>query len=181
VLGQAESRLRRSPIYDESVSRHMYLTNGFGKYAQLSHKAYRSFGNSVPFIENVFISKTDIPADRVFMNREKNNARSLSGVVAHEITHLFIQRRYGTLNSMLMPAWKKEGYCEYVAGESTIPLDEGIRLWIENPQDDTGFRFTKYHLMVQYLLEKENISVDDLFTKSFDEKDVAAKTLTSLR
>ena len=28
VLNEAETRLRRSPLYDESVPRHIYLTNG---------------------------------------------------------------------------------------------------------------------------------------------------------
>ena len=32
------------------------LTGGFGMYAFLSHKAYDAFANSVPFIDNVFIS-----------------------------------------------------------------------------------------------------------------------------
>lgn len=181
VLNRAEARLKTSPLYDAEVKRPIYLTNGFGMYALLSHKAYNSFGNSVPFITNVFINKADIASDRVFMNRAKNNSRSLSGVIAHEITHIFIRQRYGTLTSMLQPNWKNEGYCEYIAGESTIPLDEGLRLWRENPADDTGYRFTKYHAMVKYLLENEHLTVDQLFTQDIDEKEVAAKTFASLQ
>ncbi len=181
VLDRAEARLKTSPLYDADTRRPIYLTNGFGMYALLSHKAYNSFGNSVPFITNVFINKSDIASDRVFMNRAKNNSRSLSGVIAHEMTHIFIRKRYGTLKSFLIPAWKNEGYCEYIAGESTIPLDEGMRLWRENPSDDTGYRYTKYHAMVKYLLETEHLTVDQLFTQDFDEKEVAAKTLASLQ
>ena len=181
VLDRAETRLKTSPLYDAEVRRPIYLTNGFGMYALLSHKAYNSFGNSVPFITNVFINKTDIASDRVFMNRAKNNSRSLSGVIAHEITHIFIRQRYGTVTSMLQPAWKNEGYCEYIAGESTIPLDEGLRLWRENPSDDTGYRFTKYHAMVKYLLENDNMTVDELFTQNLNETQVAARTLANLR
>ena len=180
VLDQAEVRLRRSPIYDETVGRHVYLTNGYGMYAFLSHRAYASFANSVPFIENVFINKTDIAADRVYMNREFSNSRSLSGVIAHEITHLFIHRRLGTLKSISTPIWKKEGYCEYIAGDSTITLEEGIRRWRENPSNDATYRYIKYHLMVKYLLETENLSVDDLFQRSLDENEIAAKTFSSL-
>ena len=180
VLNEAEVRLRRSPIYDESVGRHLYLTNDYGMYAFLSHKAYASFANSVPFIENVFINRTDVAADRVYMNRAFSNSRSLSGVIAHEITHLFIQRRLGTLKSISTPIWKKEGYCEYIAGDSTITLEEGIRRWRENPSNDAGYRFIKYHLMVKYLLETENLSVDDLFRRSLDENEIAAKTFSSL-
>lgn len=180
VLNEAEERLQSSPIYDETVGRHIYLTNGYGMYAFLSHKAYASFANSVPFIENVFINKTDIAADRVYMNRAFSNSRSLSGVIAHEITHLFIQRRVGTLKAISMPTWKKEGYCEYIAGDSTIALEEGIRRWRENPWDDAGYRFIKYHLMVKYLLENENLSVEDLFERSFDENELTAKTFAAL-
>jgi len=180
VLNEAKLRLRRSTIYDESVGRHIYLTNGHGMYAFLSHKAYASFANSVPFIENMFINKTDIAADRVYMNRAFSNSRSLSGVIAHEITHLFIQRKFGTLKAIAIPIWKKEGYCEYIAVDSTITLEEGIRRWRESPSDDTGSRYIKYHLMVKYLLENENISVPELFERTFDENEIAAKTFAAL-
>ena len=180
VLDGAETRLRTSPIYDGEISRRIYLTNGFGIYALLSNKAYKSFANSVPFINNVIIDKSNVAADLVFVNRPINNSRSLSGVVAHEITHLFIRQRYGTVRAILMPTWKNEGYCEYVAGDSTIPLDEGLRLWRENPTDDTDYRYTKYHAMIKYLLEKEHMTVDDLFTRDLDEKEVAAKTFANL-
>src|ERR1043166_1803229 len=180
VLDSAEARLKRSPLYDKSVKRHVYLTDGFGMYALLSHKAYKSFPNSVPLIDNIFVDKSDVPADRVFVNRAKNNSRSLSGVIAHEVTHLFIRRRYGTLAASIMPVWKNEGYCEYIAGDSTISIEEGIRLWRENPADDTGYRYIKYHLMVKHMLEHENMSVDDLFTRSLDEKEIADQTFADL-
>lgn len=180
VLDMVDGRLQSSPINDPSVKREVYLTGGFGMYALLSHKAYRGFGNSVPFINNIFINKSDAAADLVFMDREKNNSRSLSGVIAHEVTHLLIRNRYGTLPATLMPTWKVEGYCEYIAGDSTIPLDEGVRLWRENPTDDTGYRYTKYHAMVKHLLEKEGIAVDDLFNNKLDETDVEFRTLAGL-
>jgi hypothetical protein len=127
------------------------------------------------------INKTDVAADRVMMNRDQRNLRSLSGVIAHEVTHLFIRERYGTLAASMMPIWKNEGYCEYIAGDTTMPFEEGIRLWRENPNDDAGYRYIKYEAMVRYLLEKEKVSVDELFIRSFDEKDVAAKTIASLQ
>ena len=180
VLAKAESKLLTSPLYDETVQRRLYLTESHALYNFLSHKAYNSFANSVPLIDNVFINRTDVPADLVFIKRDYSNSRSLSGVIAHETTHLFIRKRYGTLSASLMPAWKNEGYCEYVAGDSTIPLDEGIRRWRENPSDDTTYRYVKYHLMVKHLLEKENMTVGDLFTKPLDEKEIADRTFATL-
>ena len=180
VLDKAEEKLKSSPIYDAEVRRDVYLTGGHGMYALLSHKAYMSFANSVPYINNIFINKTDVRADRVILNREFSNTRSLSGVIAHETAHLFIRTRYGAITASLMPTWKNEGYCEYIAGDTTITLEEGIRRWRESPQDDTNYRFVKYQLMVQHLLEREGVSVDDLFTKSFDEKALAERTFASL-
>jgi hypothetical protein len=180
VLESAEARLRRSSIYNASATRRVYLTDSHGIYALLSHKAYKSFANSVPFVDNMIINKSDVTTDRVFLNREKNNTRSLSGVIAHEVTHLFIRQRYGTVAASLMPTWKNEGYCEYIAGDSTISLEEGIRLWRENPTDDTGYRYIKYHLMVKHLLENETMSLDDLLTKSLDEDAIAARTFAGL-
>ena len=180
VLDAAEERLRTSPIYDHEDRRDIYLTGGFGMYAFLSHKAYDAFANSVPFVDNVFINKADVAADRVFIRRSYSNSRSLSGVIAHETAHLFIRKRYGTVSSIFLPTWKVEGYCEYVAGDSTIPLDEGVRRWRESPADDTGFRYTKYHLMVKHLLENEKLSVEEMFDRDLDETAVAEKTLAGL-
>ena len=180
VLDRAEARLKRSQIYDGTSTRHVYLTNSFATYALLSHKAYWSFANNIPFVENVIINKSDLASDRVFTDRETNNTRSLSGVIAHEVTHLFIQERYGTARSISIPIWKKEGYCEYIAGDSTITLEEGIRLWRADPNDDTGYRFIRYHLMVRHLLENEGMSTDDLFTRSLDEKEIAERTFAAL-
>ena len=180
VLDAAEQRLQTSPLYDDSVGRRIYLTTGFGMYALLSNKAYGSFANSVPFVNNVIVNKTDVASDQVFIPRDKNNTRSLSGVIAHEITHLFIRQRYGTVKATMMPTWKNEGYCEYVAGSSTISFEEGLRLWRASPTDDTGYRYVKYHAMVRYLLDHEHITVDELFTRDFDEIEIASRTFDSL-
>jgi hypothetical protein len=96
------------------------------------------------------------------------------------VTHLFIRGRYGSIAAAMMPTWKNEGYCEYIVGDTSIPFEEGLRLWRENPNDDSGYRYIKYQAMIKYLLEVERISVDDLFTKTFDETEVAAKTFANL-
>ena len=180
MLERAEARLKTSPIYDDSFRRNVYLTDSHASYALLSHRAYNAFAHSVPFIENIFVNRSDVAADRVCIYRSQNNSRSLSGVVAHEVTHLLIQRRYGKVTTILMPTWKKEGYCDYIAGDSTITRDEGIARWRENQSNDQSYNYIRDRLMVEYLLEKEKISVDDLFGKSFDESEVAARTFEGL-
>jgi len=180
VLDDAEARLTKSTIYDPSVNRRMFLTGSHGMYAFLSHKAFRSFANSVPFINNIILNRSDVAEDLVFLNRPEHNKRSLSGGIAHEVTHLFIRQRVGTVRASLMPTWKNEGYCEYIAGDTTISYDEAVKLWKENPNDDSKYRYYKYQLMVKYLLETEKLSIEDVFKSDFNEKELSAKVFRTL-
>jgi hypothetical protein len=182
VLDDAQARLSKSSIYDGEINRRVFLTNGFGMYAFLSSKtSFRSFASTALGIDNIYVNKSDAANDLVFRNRPENNSRSLSGVIAHEVTHLFIKKRVGYARNVLsLPTWKTEGYCEYIAGDSTITLEEGIKRWKENPGDDSKYFTIKYHLMVKYLLETEKLTIDDVFNREFDEKDLAAKVFSSL-
>jgi len=180
VLDDAEVKLSRSTIYDREVSRRVFLTNSHGLYAFLSNKAYRSFANSLPFINNIIINKSNVADDLVFLNRPQHNKRSLSGVIAHEVTHLFIRKKVGVVRASLMPTWKNEGYCEYVAGDTAITYEEGVKLWKENPNDDSKYRYFKYQMMVKYLLETEKLSIEDVFNRDFDMRDLELKVFSSL-
>src|SRR5262249_35859258 len=126
------------------------------------------------------INKSDAANDLVFRNAPEHNHRSLSGVIAHEITHLLIRKRYGYLRNLTMPTWKKEGYAEYVAGDSTLDYETGVRMWKANPQDDTGYQYFKYQMLVKYLLEHDKLSVDDLFNRDFDVQVLEERVLKSL-
>jgi len=183
VLDKAEARLATSPINDDSVQPKVFLTNSYGFYRGLSlNIGWNSFGKGYALLptSNVFVNKSDVARDMVFRDAPTNNARSLSGVIAHEVTHLLIRKRYGYLRNLLMPAWKKEGYAEYVAGGSTLSYEEGVRMWKSNPKDGTGYQYFKYHMLVKYLLEQEKISVDDLFNRDFDVTALEAKVLQTL-
>jgi len=183
VLDKAEARLAMSPINDDTVKPKVFLTNSYGFYRGLSlNIGWNSFGKGYALLptSNVFINKSDAARDTVFRDAPTNNARSLSGVIAHEVTHLLIRKRYGYWRNVIMPAWKKEGYAEYVAGGSTLSYEEGVKMWKNNPKDGTGYQYFKYHMLVKYLLEQEKISVDDLFNRDFDVAALEQKVLNSL-
>ena len=79
-----------------------------------------------------------------------------------------------------MPAWKREGYAEYVAGGSTLVYETGVRMWKANPGDGTGYQYFKYYMLVKYLLEHDKLTVDDLFNRDFNVQDLEARVLASL-
>jgi hypothetical protein len=183
VLDAVEARLATSTINDDRVTPNVYLTNSYRLYRSLSlNMGWNSFGKGYPLLptNNIFINKSDLAADQVFRDAATNNTRSLSGVIAHEVTHLLIRKRYGYWRNVTMPAWKKEGYAEYVAGGSTLPHETGIKMWKANPKDGTGYQYFKYYMLVKYLLEQEKLSVDDLFDRDFDVAALEEKVLTTL-
>ena len=73
VVDEAEARLATSTIYDREIRRRVFLTNSYRMYAFLSNKAFRSFANSLPFINNILINKSDVGDDLVFLNRPELN------------------------------------------------------------------------------------------------------------
>ena len=78
------------------------------------------------------------------------------------------------------PAWKREGYAEYVAGGSTLDHDTGVRLWKAKPNDGTGYQYFKYYMMVKYVLETEKLTVDELFTRDIDAAQLEQKVFSTL-
>lgn len=181
VLDLAEARLEKSPIYDKELTERIFICDSFALYTFLSPTSRKAFANTLPVARNIRVGMVDASRDLVFRNDQGDNQRSLSGVIAHEVTHNLIRKKFGLINSFTsLPNWKDEGYCEYVAGETTVSFAEGARRWKENPNDESRYAYFKYHQMVKYLLDEEKISVEELFSRDFDEKELAAKVFAKI-
>jgi len=183
VLDKVDARLATSGINTRAVKPKVFLTNNFTLYRVLSlFLDANSFGKGFAALptENIFINKSDLARDLVFRRAPANNQRSLSGVIAHETTHFLVRKRFGYWRNLTAPAWKREGYAEYVAGGSTLDYETGVRMWKANPKDDTGYQYFKYYLLVKYLLDQEKLTVDDLFNRDFDLPALEARVLRSL-
>lgn len=183
VLDKVEAQLSTSPINDGKVEPKIFLTNSQQLYSLFSlYIGWNSFGKGYPLLptNNVFINEADVSRDLVFRKAATGSQRSLSGVISHEITHLHIRNRFGYLRNFTMPSWKKEGYAEYVAGGSTLDYESGVKLWKANPNDGTGYQYFKYYLTVKYLLETDNLTVEDLFNRDIDQDHSETKVFSTL-
>jgi hypothetical protein len=129
---------------------------------------------------NIFINEADVAKDLVFRKAPAYNQRSLSEVVAHEVTHLLIREKFGYVKNITMPAWKKEGYSEYVSGGTTLDHASGAGLWKANPNNDRGYQYFKYYSLVKYLLDHDKLTVEELFTREVDRARLEAKVLGTL-
>lgn len=183
VLDRVESQLAASEINNPEVRPKIFLTSSYSFYKSISlFIGGNSFGKGFPLLptSNIFINRSDVSQDLVFRRASENDRRSLSGVIAHEVTHLLIQKRVGYWRNIRMPVWKKEGYAEYVAGGSTLPHETGVRMWKANPKDETGYQYFKYYMLVKYLLEHDKLSVEELFNREIDVPALEEKVLNSL-
>ncbi len=176
VLDLAEERLVKSPIYNKELTEKIFISDTHAFYTFQYPLSRKSFASTLPGIGNIRINKVDVAGDLVFRDSQTDNQRSLSGVIAHEVTHNLVREKFGLLNSFTsLPNWKDEGYCEYVAGDATLSFEEGSRRWKENPNNDSKYAYFKYQQMVKYLLDVEKISVEELFNRNFDKKELEAR------
>lgn len=151
MLDKVEATLATSQINNTAIKPKIFLTGSHKLYAVLSlYIGANSFGKGMPMLanSNVFINKADVARDLVFRKAPEYNSRSLSSVVTHEITHLLVRQKFGYVKNLTMPAWKKEGYAEYVAGGTTVDYETGVRRWKANPQNDSGYQYFKYYMLV---------------------------------
>ena len=183
MLDKVEARLATSAVNNTQVKPKIFLTNSQRLYSFFSlYLDANSFGKGFGVLptNNVFINEADVARDLVFRKAAAFNQRSLSEVVAHEVTHLLVREKFGYVKNVTMPAWKREGYAEYVSGGTTLDYASGAKMWKANPQNDRGYQYFKYYLLVKYLLDHEKLTVDQLFNQDFDRSALEAKVLSGL-
>ena len=183
MLDKVEARLATSAINNTQVRPKIFLTNSQKLYSALSlYIGANSFGKGFGILptNNVFINDADVAKDLVFRKAPSFNQRSLSEVVAHEVTHLLVREKFGYVKNVTSPAWKREGYAEYVSGGTTIDYATGANLWKANPQNDRGYQYFKYYMLVKYLMDHEKLTVEQLFTRDFNQAELETKVLSTL-
>jgi hypothetical protein len=141
-----------------------------------------SFAISWPVTDNVFIAQADVAKDLATSAAEKHNRRAFSGVLAHEITHGLIRRRLGLLRGVRLPNWVAEGYCDFVARESSFPEETGLHLLADGGDEPSpSFRYFAWRQMVRHLIDDEHYSFDELVLRAGDLAAVKAETIAGLK
>jgi hypothetical protein len=141
----------------------IFLSNSPWLFRLFAPLAGGSYAVSVPLTDHVFVAPADLVADMAYSRAKEFNSRSLSGLVAHEVSHGLVLRRLGLWRTSRLPTWIVEGYCDYVAGGGSFPEDEGLQL-IEagGTHPAPAFRCFMYRREVIRLIEEEGLTLDDL-------------------
>lgn len=115
VLQRADRLLQRSDIFNRNDHHHIYLCNSsswFRAYFLRPSDCVYAFAYPTG---QIFIGNASIERDLGWKSCSTNRVRSLSGLIAHEVTHNLIRDRLGQYLAFRLPTWKNEGYAEYVA------------------------------------------------------------------
>ncbi len=166
ILADAQRRLQTSALVHRPLERHsIYLTRGGWRWEWLAIGSNETFAVTRMFTENTIVNRSDIARNLVFARRTIGVSRSLSSDIAHEVTHSMIRDRFGLWTSLAAPKWAVEGYCDYVAGDSTLSAADVAEL--EAAHIDHAVVAT-YHarLRVTDILARNDESVSRLFAEA---------------
>jgi hypothetical protein len=128
VLAQRDRLVAASPLARQPEARHIFLTGGGWRWRWLALGAGGSLAITRAANEALIVNRSDLAADRMVNISPGNQPRTLSGVLAHETCHGIERRTYGLAVQWQVPNWLIEGYCDYLAQESTLSDAEAARL-----------------------------------------------------
>lgn len=164
IARQTEVRLATSPLAGPNEHRPIFITNGGWRWLWLAQTSSGAFALTRPFSKAVIVNRVD-PATGIVSNGQSiGGDRKLSAVLAHEFTHGIIRREFGIVASQLFPRWKVEGYCDYVAGESSLDAEEVEQLEREGT-NHPAIPYYRGRLRVAEILAENGNSVESLFNQ----------------
>lgn len=132
-LARAEGLLRASPICTGPLDRSLFLTNGGWRRRLLAIQSPGAFAFRRPFSSAIVSNRREVAPDRIMSGRAIGGTRTLSGVIAHETTHIMIANDLGRVRSAMLPTWQQEEYADHVAGESSLTDAKAARLRKTDP------------------------------------------------
>lgn len=168
LLAQAGAKVRTrmamTPLAGPSERRAIFLTDGGWRWRWLTVGSTTPYALSRPVTNAVVINRAHLveepPAKPTITRR-----RTLASLLAHEFTHGLIRRRYGVVPSLRFPAWKTEGYCDHIAGESTLDAEASARLEAAG-RNHPALLYFRGRRRVEAALAANGGNVDSLFLGS---------------
>ena len=181
-IDEAMALVARSELSVPGRSERIFVCDNpwlFRLFAPISPDA---FAISWPVTDNIFIAPSDLAKNVTRSAGENYNRRSFSAVAAHEITHGLIRNRLGLIHGVRLPLWVGEGYCDYVANESSFPEEKGVQILRDGMEDHSdSFRYFVSRQMVRHLIDDRHYSFDQVAARAGDSAAVRSETITALK
>ena len=177
ILDTVEQLIQASECYAPNLKFKIFLRSDASKYALLPFQfPDKGSGQTIPGIKNVFLYKSDCLTNTSY--NHLGHARTLSSVLAHELTHVMVQNKWFFKAKMayfdkdsLTPfgaLWKEEGYAEYIANDLPITMEEGVRILngVSKPDYLPHFEYFKYWFAMRRLILQKNMSFEEILSSN---------------
>ncbi|HCF24582.1 MULTISPECIES: hypothetical protein [unclassified Novosphingobium] len=162
ILHDANARVARSPLAARNEGRRIFLTDGGWRWRVLALNNHGSFALTRAAREDLIFNRSDVLAGTVENGSELGGFRTMAGVVAHEKCHGMERRHFGLTVVVTAPTWLLEGYCDYVAQESSLSDADVARLKAEG-KSHPALAYYEGRRRVAAILAANGGNVDALF------------------
>ena len=175
ILGDVEQRLRRSPLDDSRLQHRIFICNDTWLFIFFANTDYHAGGvNKAWLNQDIFLRRAEIQRNRLIGPSENEVAgdRTLAYFIAHEIVHTLEEHRLGRYGYVRLPAWKREGYADYVARDPGFVFTQQLPAYQRNAYEmdpNHSGLYLRYQLFVTYLLDKEQFTLEEMLSGPIDE------------
>jgi hypothetical protein len=178
VLEDALARVHRSPLYDASLPHHIFLCQSMPLFTLFATGHSRARGVTLDYLNgNIFIGPSSVERNEVYgpSGRAAGPDRPLSYYIAHEVTHHMTSASVGRWRYFRLPAWKREGYADYVARGEVVDVGAGAQR-MRNAEREMDPRrsglYLRYRLEAAFLLQYEHENVRGFFEGAMPAQEV---------
>jgi hypothetical protein len=165
ILADANARTQSSPLARGDEARRIFLTDGGWRWRVLALQSHFAFALTRAHREDLIFNRSDIASDTVHNGLGDGRTRSIAGVIAHEKCHGMERRHFGFWVDLTKPTWVIEGYCDYVAQESTLSDAEVIAMKQSDP-NHPALPCYEGRMKVTAILRANGGDVDALFAEA---------------
>jgi hypothetical protein len=162
VLDRVEALLSTSELYDDRRHHPIYIFNSDRLIRFLLYRSVH-FGANLPN-GVTYVTEADVARDEarcVKLGPGDQRSRTLSETIAHEIAHALLRSHLGWRADRRLPAWLREGYCEYVAQGAVLDDATGLSM-LRRGVSAPGLPQFRNRLMVEYLFNVRGRSLNEL-------------------
>ncbi len=174
VLDKSDRLLKGTELFKIGIHQDIFICSDYNEFTFFALMSRKAFGLNNPISQNIFLSKSSISGNYILRNGEENNKYSLSGVIAHETVHSLLRNELGILKYKLLPSWKNEGYCDFIANESSFNEQKGLQVICNNKDnsDISSFKYFKYRIITEYLFEERKITLEKFLEDDFELEEI---------
>ncbi len=164
-LDVVSQRLARSELNDPTMMHRVFVAGSPSWYTFFNGPYRGAMARNYEFNNSIFVPQLDLTSRNVV--HFDGRTAPIAAILAHEMTHTLSQKRLGIIRSWRTPAWKKEGYAEYIGNPRREPLIEDLEI-LDSAGDglEVPKRYFEAAILWRYLADIRKMSFAEIMSDS---------------